>query len=430
MVLKGPELQLRIFGTPAAYVSSDLDLLVRRSDAEAVRRHLIRDGWVPDPTNSLLWPLSAEATYEKAGVRLDLHWGLHAAHLPTWTFRQLEGELWKGAVEGVGGLLEPRAEPLVVYLAVHAAGHGFARPEWTECVVAAGDLVGDWGEVWRIAEECGVAGALGTALAGGEGKAGWVLDGPRGRLEWGLWWIVRGRFLPSTVREWAREERTLAKEGFGWRARGGTTIDVGDRSIERWRGVCGPGDWTPALVDAWLAAPEADTPTFVEIGVGTGVLTFLGARRRPDARFIGTDISNRAWRNAVSNVRRLGLPNVRFYLGDMFRPVPDELLGRVDAILAHLPSVAANAAARFTRPIAIPRATLVGPDPDGLGLIRRLMREARPWLAPKGSLIVSMQDWQWRSLESLASSYGYLADPVVPQDESGVIVRLIWQGNP
>src|SRR3954462_271176 len=45
MVLKGPDLQQRLFGTPAAYVSSDVDMIVRRADARRARRHLTRSGW-------------------------------------------------------------------------------------------------------------------------------------------------------------------------------------------------------------------------------------------------------------------------------------------------------------------------------------------------------------------------------------------------
>src|SRR4051812_7078818 len=61
LVLKGPDLQLRLFGTPAAYASADVDVLVRRGDGRGARGFLRSRGWTSVTENSLLWPLSAEA---------------------------------------------------------------------------------------------------------------------------------------------------------------------------------------------------------------------------------------------------------------------------------------------------------------------------------------------------------------------------------
>src|SRR5687767_3344328 len=85
LLLKGPELQERLYGTPAAYESSDIDVLVHPDNAAAARAALIANGWSFEADNGVFWRLSAAATFERSGFRADLHWGLHAAHLPAWS---------------------------------------------------------------------------------------------------------------------------------------------------------------------------------------------------------------------------------------------------------------------------------------------------------------------------------------------------------
>jgi methylase of polypeptide subunit release factors len=100
----------------------------------------------------------------------------------------------------------------------------------------------------------------------------------------------------------------------------------------------------------------------------------------------------------------------------------------VDAILAHLPSVPATAVRRLRRPITIPDSTVIGPHPDGLGLVRRALEEAPDLLRPGGRLVLSMQGWQWSSLEERARQLGYVVDDVATEEETGAVVRLRWEG--
>jgi hypothetical protein len=82
LMLKGPDLQQRLYETPATYSSDDVDVFVPRRLAARARAVLAREGWRFEPGNGVLWRLSAAATYVRQGFRLDLHCGLHAAHLP------------------------------------------------------------------------------------------------------------------------------------------------------------------------------------------------------------------------------------------------------------------------------------------------------------------------------------------------------------
>ena len=160
LLLKGPDLQDRLYGTPAAYPSGDVDILVPRRLRARARRALVRAGFRFDPSNGVLWRMSAAASYERKGFFLDLHWGLHAGHLPSWCFRSLERDLWANAMPGAHGMLEPDLESLIVFLAVHAAGHRFERGEWSENVRAAAALNPDWRRVGEIARRARAVGAV------------------------------------------------------------------------------------------------------------------------------------------------------------------------------------------------------------------------------------------------------------------------------
>ena len=206
LLLKGPDLQQRLYGTPAAYMSGDVDVLIPRWEAQRARRTLEAAGWKFDTENGVLWKLSAAATFERSGFSADVHWGLHAAHLPAWSFRRLEDALWHGAERGQSGFLEPDPETLLVFLAVHVVGHGFARPEWQENVRRAADLVADWSRVWRIARVAHVSRAVQAALGSQEeGVTLPVLDGVAGRAVWYATFVLRGHILPKRFRSRIRE---------------------------------------------------------------------------------------------------------------------------------------------------------------------------------------------------------------------------------
>ena len=215
LLLKGPDLQQRLYDTPSAYASADVDILVRRERAKAARDHLERRGWTFAPENGVLWRASRAASFDRDGFTVDLHWGLHAAHLPAWSLEPLNRRLWQGAREGSSGMLEPDPESLLVFLAVHAVGHGFERPEWTENVRRAAALVTDWPEVWRIAYAARVTHAVKAALAAdGSPTSTAVLDGTWGRLVSGSTWLTRGHFVPASLRDRVRSAAALGRKGF------------------------------------------------------------------------------------------------------------------------------------------------------------------------------------------------------------------------
>jgi hypothetical protein len=209
LVLKGAPFQQRFLGGPAAYPSLDVDLLVPRRQAAAARDVLLRDGWTrPPENNALLWRLSEAVNLERDGVTVDLHWGAHAGPLPARALRAVTAALWRHATVSPDGLHEPRPEDLYVYLAAHAAGHGFADARWDAGLAAVARAVTDWDAVDRLAREARLCEAVAYARgARGGGAPAAVRDGVRGRVAQAFWTATRLRWVPLGMRDRLRRSR-------------------------------------------------------------------------------------------------------------------------------------------------------------------------------------------------------------------------------
>jgi len=432
LLLKGPDLQERLYGTPAAYPSGDVDVLVPRRLRARAQSVLVRAGFRFDPSNGLLWRMSAAASYERKGFFLDLHWGLHAGHLPSWCFRSLERDLWANAKPAAHGMLEPDLESLIVFLAVHAAGHRFERVEWGENVRAAAALHPDWRRVGKIARRARAVGAVRRVMRLGEAPAREqpVLDGAYGRFVSVFSWLGRGHFVPRSLRDRLRDPIELWRSGFGFTGRGGSKRVVGGLRFATPRGVFRPGRLATDLARSVLAQAESRTaPVLVEVGTGAGAVALLVAKERPDATVHATELSVRAVGAAKRNLRASGLASVHFYEGDLLTPLPYELQGRVDIVFSNLPT---EAAALTGGPDPrVPYRTYLGRDPDGLGLARQLAGRARTFLKPGGMLLLMLEPWQWDVILPDLKRLGYApADLQSPEGSPFVYgsLRLLGKG--
>jgi len=211
MVLKGPPLQQRLLGTESAYRSADVDLLVPRSQGRQARARLETQGWRLRPDNGLLWRLDRAVALERHGVVVDLHWGIHLGSVPPWTLLPLERALWEGATRADGGWWEPRPEPLLVYLALHAAAFDFSKPAGLVLVDAAAGLVGEWAEVEALSRRLGawsaVEHAVGRALGETARAAPPLLSGARRRLLMTGMRFLRLGLVPDRARRALRLSR-------------------------------------------------------------------------------------------------------------------------------------------------------------------------------------------------------------------------------
>jgi release factor glutamine methyltransferase len=406
MLLKGPRLQERLYGTPAAYVSSDVDVLVPRNRAREARAALTGSGWTFEPENGMLWFLSAAASFERSGFRADLHWGLHAAHLPSLSLRSLERDLWHGALPGPDGYLVPDNEALFVYLAVHAVGHRFERPHWVENVFAAAANVRSWDRVWHIAAAARVTDAVRAAMEEREpGSSTVVLDGVLGRAIWYSTYALRGHAFPTRLRGRVRELQAMRREGFGWRGVSSRTVSFGDLRLRVDAGVFDPQPVSLRLIAAAIERGVSAPEVIVDVGTGCGAIALSAAGRWPDATVLGLDVSSRAIRCARRNARRLSL-DVRFELSDLLRDLPRSLRGKVDLLFSNIPYIS-PASGRDMGEWRVPSGTVYGPGNDGLGLMRQLAMQAEAVLAPAGLWVFQMGDSQWEAWSYHLSGLGF-----------------------
>jgi release factor glutamine methyltransferase len=105
------------------------------------------------------------------------------------------------------------------------------------------------------------------------------------------------------------------------------------------------------------------------------------------------------------------------YEGDLYEPLPATLRSRVDILIASPPYVPTEAI-RLLPSEARVHEPLVALDggADGLDVVRRMIAEAPPWLAPGGHLLVETSEGQAaQTAETMAA--GGLTPRVARSDE-------------
>ncbi|MEV6772227.1 methyltransferase [Nocardia sp. NPDC051030] len=134
-----------------------------------------------------------------------------------------------------------------------------------------------------------------------------------------------------------------------------------------------------------------------------------------------SDIEHAAVECARVNLAAL---NGQVFEGDLFEPVPAELAGRVDILLANTPYVP-SAEISWMPPEARdhePRVALDG-GVDGLDVLRRIAAVAGEWLAPGGHLLVEESEEQAPVAVEIMRGHG-LSARIVECEELGATVVI------
>lgn len=153
-------------------------------------------------------------------------------------------------------------------------------------------------------------------------------------------------------------------------------------------GVFVPRQRTAYLVEVAadaLAVRAGDGPgTVLDLCCGSGALGLALARRRPGIVLHATDVDPAAVACAARNLAAVrGIA----HLGDLDEPVPADLRGAVDVVLANVPYVPSDAVALMPPESRDhePRGTVDG-GADGLDVLRRVATLAPAWLRAGGSV--------------------------------------------
>lgn len=131
----------------------------------------------------------------------------------------------------------------------------------------------------------------------------------------------------------------------------------------------------------------------VDLCTGSGALALACRARHPDARVLATELSPAAAELARFNAGRLGL-DVEVLEGDLFDPLPANLRGHVDLVLANPPYVAE--ADWETLPMEVrrePKMALVAGS-QGTEVIDRITAGIGEWLAPWGWVAIEIGETQ------------------------------------
>nr|WP_245717275.1 methyltransferase [Nocardia jejuensis] len=172
-------------------------------------------------------------------------------------------------------------------------------------------------------------------------------------------------------------------------------------------------------------APFGTAITVLDMCCGCGALGLsLATELAADGirvELTASDIEPAAVECARGNLAALRAPVFR---GDLFDPIPADLRGRVDLLLANTPYVPSSEIS-WMPPEARdhePRVALDGGS-DGLDVLRRIAAVAGEWLAPGGHLLVEESEEQAATAADIMRAHGLHAR-IASDDELGATVVI------
>jgi release factor glutamine methyltransferase len=196
-----------------------------------------------------------------------------------------------------------------------------------------------------------------------------------------------------------------------------------------WAEFCGrritvePGVFVPRRRTEFLVAQAAalapPRPVVLDLCCGSGALGVALAAAVDGVELHAADVEPAAVRCARQNVRAVG---GQVYEGDLYEPLPTDLRGRVDVLLANAPYVPTDEVGLMPPEARLyePKVTLDG-GTDGLVVLRRVITGATDWLAAGGHLLVETSERQAPQLVAAMAAAG-LAPALAADDEIGATV--------
>lgn len=178
--------------------------------------------------------------------------------------------------------------------------------------------------------------------------------------------------------------------------------------------------WEEAVRSLGQAGPGT---VIVDVGTGSGCLALALKHAFPEARVIGTDVSEDALALAKENVAFTGL-EVELVHGDLFEPV-QHLAGRVDLIVSNPPYVADGDELPAEIVDHEPHQALFA-GPTGTEVLARIAEEAFWMVGVGGWVLCEIGDSQAEEARRLFSAF----DREVRQDLAGRDRILVARRGP
>lgn len=147
-----------------------------------------------------------------------------------------------------------------------------------------------------------------------------------------------------------------------------------------------------AQFQPWLSS-DSEHPKILDMCTGSGCIAIACAAHMPNARVVATDISSAALAVAKRNVERHSVTeNVQLLQSDVWDAIPPQ---QFDIIVTNPPYVATDEYASLAKEFMHePKLGLEIAD-QGLAIVKRILRGAKPYLARTGVLIVEVGNAQY-----------------------------------
>ncbi len=170
-------------------------------------------------------------------------------------------------------------------------------------------------------------------------------------------------------------------------------------------------------------------PVVVDLCCGTGAVGLAVAAEHPGVALWAVDLDPTAVACARRNVAALGPADATVLLGDLDAPLPAELEGRVDVLVANAPYVPTAEIAHMPTEARDhePRVALDGGS-DGVDLHRRVAASAPRWLAPGGHLLIETSVRQAGDTAAACEGQGLTVRVVHDDDLDGTVVIATRRG--
>ena len=193
-------------------------------------------------------------------------------------------------------------------------------------------------------------------------------------------------------------------------------------------GVLIPRPETELLVELALQTLQGwQAPRICDVGTGSGCIAITLLHERTDAHAVAIDISDAALEIAKRNAARHAVESrLTLVQSNCFSSLsPDEF--SFDLIVSNPPYVEEDALAGLQREVRDhePRVALAG-GPDGLDVVRHLLRESSAFLKPGGYLLIEIGFSQAAAVESLLEKQAWVTKGIRP-DLQGIPRVVVLQ---
>lgn len=174
------------------------------------------------------------------------------------------------------------------------------------------------------------------------------------------------------------------------------------------------------LVEAALKFAGGTPIVAADIGTGSGAIAVSIAKEIAGSTVYATDASKAALEVANANAEAAGVAErIRLFCGDLFDPLPGDLVGKLDLVVSNPPYVAADEFEILPREVASfePRVALDG-GPDGTDFHQRLVAGTPELLRDGGMLVMEIGAKQGMIVSDMMA--GRFEDVVVHKDLAGL----------